>query len=159
MGRKKPSGKNTDALLRGLFFLYCLVMVWLLFGQRFSADIEGGYSQGVPVSINLIPFATVRLYWQLLTTSSNTYLVQHAFINLAGNVLMFVPLGVCIPALWRKERNFFLFFLTVALVIAAVEGVQLLTRLGSCDIDDFLLNMVGALLGYVVWCLFLRKKK
>ena len=36
MRRKKPSGKNTDALLRGLFFLYCLVMVWLLFAGTVS---------------------------------------------------------------------------------------------------------------------------
>ena len=45
----------------------------------------------------------------------------------------------------------------VLLLILAVEILQLVTLLGSCDIDDLLLNILGAAMGYVLWKL--RNKK
>ena len=41
-------------------------------------------------------------------------------------------------------------------VIAAVEAVQLFTLLGSCDVDDLLLNLLGVLLGWGLLRLFSR---
>lgn len=38
--------------------------------------------------------------------------------------------------------------LLVGGIIVAVELLQLFTLLGSCDIDDLILNMIGAFLGY-----------
>ena len=43
-------------------------------------------------------------------------------------------------------------YLTAILVILfGVEIVQLLTKLGSFDIDDLILNMTGALMGFALW--------
>lgn len=153
-GKRKTAAENRHGFLRFGFFLYSVLMLWLLFGQRFGENIAGTYEQALAANLNLIPFATVRLYIDLLTGGYSAYLVQHAFINLAGNVLMFVPLGIFLPGIWQKMRKFFLFLLCVIGMILAVELVQLVTLLGSCDVDDLILNLVGAALGFGFWKLF-----
>ena len=46
----------------------------------------------------------------------------------------------------RHDRVF-----TVTLLIAVVETTQLFTLLGSCDVDDLILNLLGAALGYGIY--------
>ena len=50
-------------------------------------------------------------------------------------------------------RNFFVFFLTCFLSIALVEQLQLVTLLGSLDIDDLILNLFGMIVGYIAFML------
>ena len=37
------------------------------------------------------------------------------------------------------------------MLILCVELLQLATMLGSCDIDDLILNVIGASLGFFLW--------
>ena len=130
------------------FFLYGLMMLWLLFGQRWGADLYR--------SINLEPFVTIRLYWKLLQ-GADAGLVRHAFINLVGNVVMFIPLGFYQPYLIKGLRAWFKTFLSTTVLILLVEVVQYATGLGSCDIDDLILNLSGAVLGYILWRITRKK--
>ena len=157
MAGKRKEGRHS--FLRFGFFLYVAVMLWLLFGQRFGDIDPSGYQQQLQSNINLQPLATIRLYFKLMSGDYSGALVRHAFINLAGNVLLFVPFGIFLPGIWRKMRKFFACFLTVTVSIIAVEVLQLLTLLGSCDIDDLLLNLTGAIFGYGIWKLFSRIMK
>ena len=134
--------------LRMGFLIYCFVMLWLLFGQRISADSQQAQ---MLVNWNFTPLKTIRLYLNILSKSKNTDLIVHAFINLAGNVVMFIPLGFLLPYIYKKCRKFWLCMLTVLCIMAAVEAVQYLTCLGSCDVDDLLLNLPGAVIGFVIW--------
>ena len=63
-------GKHSAAqvVTRLLFVAYVLWMLWLLFGQRFGTQI---YSQQLARSLNLKPFATVGMYWRLLSGGKN----------------------------------------------------------------------------------------
>lgn len=156
MAGKGKEGRHV--FLRFCFFLYAAVMLWLLFGQRFGDVDISGYQQQLQSNMNLQPLATVRLYIRLLSGGYSETLMRHAFINLVGNVVLFVPLGIFLPGIWQKMRKFFVFLLTVAVSIVAVELLQLVTLLGSCDVDDLLLNVAGALLGFGIWKLFLGRK-
>ena len=69
-------------------------------------------------------------------------------INLAGNVIMFLPLGFCLAALWPSLRSVRKIALTTFLIIFLVELIQMLTLVGSFDTDDLMLNILGSLLGY-----------
>ena len=84
-------------------------------------------------------------------------MVTHCFLNLAGNVLLFIPAGWLLPKLWLNMRNFFRFFAVCAGAIFLVEILQLFTLLGRFDIDDWILNISGMILGYLVYMLFCRK--
>ena len=145
---KQKTNTPGQILLRLLFLLYAGAMVWLLFGQRWGGEFYR--------SVNLTPFVTIRLYWRLLH-SENAYLVRHAFVNLLGNVVMFIPLGFFQPWLSCRLRTWYKTLLATAMLILLVEGIQYLTQLGSCDIDDVILNIAGAAIGYILWRITRRK--
>ena len=138
-----------------LFLLYCGLMVWLLFVQRIGRVTVWDYPQQLRLNLNLIPFATIRRYLGFLQWQQGA-LLRHAVINLAGNIVMFVPLGFFLPCLFPKLRGFLPLLLTAVLLIAGIELIQLFSLLGSCDIDDLLLNLPGIVIGF---CLFRSLRK
>ena len=135
------------AAIWALFFAYILLMIWLLFLRRTPRPYAG---------YNFIPLKTVRLYIGLMHGGYDA--VRSAVVNLAGNVVMFIPLGFLLPAVRRRLRKFGWFLVTVAAAVAAVELLQLATGLGSCDIDDLLLNVFGAALGYGIFHLLAERR-
>lgn len=148
MTKKHKNTGGKQILLRLAFLLYVAAMIWLLFGQRWGTD---NHLEKTAAAINLTPFATVKLYIRVLTQSKDRDLLIHAFVNLAGNVVMFIPLGFYVPYLMEKVRNFFKAMFLLLILILTVECVQYFTYLGSCDIDDVILNMAGVIIGYIVW--------
>ena len=143
---KRKQKVNTQPFWRFLFVLYIAVMLWLLFGQRLGTVV---YEQDLAEGMNLQPFATVAMYWRLLKGNASPYYIRHAFINLAGNVIMFVPLGYFLPKLFEKLRAFWKTTLFSLCLIITVETVQYFTLLGTCDVDDLILNMVGVCIGWL----------
>ncbi len=135
-----------------LFGLYCALMLWLLFDRP-------GYVEGIPYweqvesNLNLVPFRTLRLFAELLS-DHRPHLVRAAVINLFGNVIMFVPLGFLLPLTFRRLTTLWKALLTTVFLITAVELLQLFTLVGSCDIDDLILNLFGAAIGYGLFRLY-----
>ncbi|WP_231574898.1 VanZ family protein [Paenibacillus sp. FSL R7-0273] len=63
-----------------------------------------------------------------------------------GNYLAFVPFGLVIPLLIRCR--FLPFLLIFLAAITGVELIQMVTHLGSFDINDIVINTLGAIVGY-----------
>ena len=84
-----------------------------------------------------------------------------AFLNLAGNVIGFLPFGFFLPILSRRLRN--------GAVVTALgfglslleESIQLVFKVGCFDVDDLILNTLGAAIGYMLFavCNYLRRKR
>ena len=130
-----------------VFILYCALMLWLLFDRnRYDPAIP--YWDQVQQNMNLTPFHTIRLYVRLFLNSERPVLVKVAAVNLLGNVAMFIPLGFLPPKAFPRMNRLWKVLLTTALTITAVEIIQLLGMVGSCDVDDLILNVCGAALGY-----------
>jgi len=146
-------------LLRFLFLLYCAVMLWLLFFRSWGWDDGLSYRQMLLQNINLVPLYTIRNYLHVVIHRSNDDVLLHCIINLAGNVLLFIPLGYLLPKIWKKQEKFFRFFFTCTISILLVELVQLFALLGSFDIDDLILNLGGMTIGYIFYHLTKGKKK
>lgn len=146
-----------QSVIRILFLAYCGLMLWLLFGQRLQGSILDITLNVGGDNLNLVPFATLRLYWHVLGKDVSEGLLRQAIINLAGNVVMFVPLGWFLPGIFRAFRGFFKTAFFGISLVCLVELVQYVTGLGVCDIDDLILNTVGILLGYGLWKLGHRK--
>jgi glycopeptide antibiotics resistance protein len=69
--------------------------------------------------------------------------------NAKGNVMLFFPLGILIPLVWRRLRFSRGILLAIALS-CSIELVQYLSRAWSnrnADVNDVVLNVLGASLG------------
>ena len=130
---------------------YCALMVWLLFGRERYALSQ------VTANINPMPLETILRFIHVLVGDFSADMKRHAVVNLVGNVVMFVPLGFFAALLWRPFRPLWRCALLGGGIIVCVELTQLLIRVGSCDFDDLLLNVVGICMGYGL--LRLRRKK
>lgn len=145
--------KNKKKFYELLLTAYALAMIWLMLLSR----IGSAHSN----ALSLVPFHTTIAFWNNLVigiTYNIMPLAFSAFANLAGNIIFFIPLGLLIPAIWRAQRIYPIFFLTVTAVIIAMEAVQYLSHLGTADIDDLIFNLVGASIGFLIRYLSGRKK-
>ena len=72
-------------------------------------------------------------------------------LNLVGNVVAFIPFGFFLPILHTKCRSFlFTVFLSFEFSLM-VETIQLVSKVGSFDVDDLLLNTIGGALGCLIF--------
>lgn len=123
-----------------LFGLYLILMVYFLF----FAESMGRTSVGQEYHYNLKPFKEIQRY----LTYYDVIGPYTVFLNLAGNILAFVPFGLFFPLLSRRNRGFLKVTLISFEVSMLVELIQLITRVGSCDVDDIILNTLGGVIGY-----------
>nr|WP_285735745.1 VanZ family protein [Kitasatospora phosalacinea] len=77
--------------------------------------------------------------------------VRAAAQQVGGNVLLGVPFGVLLPVLFPRLRSVLAATALTALVMVTVEAAQgLLVEGRAFDVDDVLLNTLGALLAHLV---------
>ncbi|SUV00583.1 antibiotic resistance protein [Cytobacillus firmus] len=134
----------------GISFLsyLCALTVLLFFISR-------GFWSDMPLidymkqSSNLVPFKTINGYILAMTNESMNLIIP--IKNLAGNVAAFLPMGIFLPYFIKKLNRLKSFTVTMIVMILSVEIIQLVTRRGSLDIDDFILNIIGALIGFGLW--------
>lgn len=100
-------------------------------------------------SSNLVPFKTINGYILAISNGSMNLIIP--IKNLAGNVAAFLPMGIFLPYFIKRLNRLKSFTITMTVMILSVEIIQLVTRRGSLDIDDFILNMIGALIGFGLW--------
>ena len=133
-------GTRMKTALGVLFALYLAFLLYLtLIGRTpsFASVAECFRERG-----SLIPFHTIIRQTSALI--GGRYSVRLYVMNVAGNLAAFAPFGFFLPALFPKCRKFLPFFLILSLSIVAVEIAQLLFRVGSLDVDDYILNALGA---------------
>lgn len=92
-------------------------------------------------NINLIPLASLKLFWRAMCCGYLPYSVCLA--NLMGNLAVFAPMPVFLR-IFRGQKNPCFEVPITAAVVFLVEILQILTMCGSADVDDLLLNMAGA---------------
>lgn len=141
--------KTIKALLWVSFIIYCFVLfLVLLSGMRVRRDYMplGEY---IECFTNFIPFRSINDYINQLNAGTIGYGVVKA--NIVGNLILFFPMGIYLPLLFRRLRKLWKTVSLVFLLILIVESAQLLFKIGSFDIDDFLLNISGAAAGYGLW--------
>jgi glycopeptide antibiotics resistance protein len=75
-------------------------------------------------------------------------------MQLLGNVLLFVPMGLLLPFVWSRSISAREIAGSAVVMSATIEVIQYLQRFmgmkRSADVDDVILNVVGALIGYVL---------
>ncbi len=145
--------------IRWIFFLYLLIIIRLIiFKYPFEEllAIAGGWSGEVVAaglrSANFTFFKTIRMYVDY------SYMLN-SFENLVGNIVIFVPFGFLLPMVQKGGRNFFVMLLHALLFVLGIEIFQLFSGFGAFDVDDILLNCMGAIWGYLIYFVYEGIKK
>lgn len=147
---------------KNLIFIFyiCVVIFLTLAPYRNSIQYDVNY--------NIIPFQSINNYLRhmsnfgiinmdsfhylpfgLLHFAINVFTVS--FKNLLGNVLLFVPFGLILPTFFTKKR-FLRTFIYAFIFSTAIEMIQFIFLTSRrADVDDIILNVMGGILGYVVY--------
>ena len=108
--------------------------------------LELDTSNVFPSRINLIPFVNILDY-----TDPTDIL-----LNIAGNVMIFIPSGIILPILYKRLNSFWKVTAAGALMSLGIEVLQLPFAVRASDVDDLILNTAGAMAGYGIYALFRR---
>lgn len=122
--------------LVGLFSITLDIPVLLQTGPRFDGEF------------NLAPFRQIVGFLNYMQSA-------HTNVNLWGNILVFIPIGLLMPMLTEYKRPLFAACLWAAGISLFIELFQIVTPRVS-DVDDVILNTLGGLLGGLLYLLFRR---
>ena len=149
----QEKSKIRNFWLKALFIIYCLLLITILF---LNNEYRMGGFQNISTfsrehfeTSNIIPFATIIGYVSgMVSNDINTGIV---IINLVTNLLLFAPMGFFIPMLFQdKIKNTKQFLIIIIILTFLVEIIQFITYRGSTDIDDIILNTIGASIVYIL---------
>ncbi len=136
-----------------IFFIYLAFLCYFLF----FAEAMGRTGASSEYRYNLVPFNEIIRYVRFAGSIG----FSAVFLNLEGNILAFIPFGFFLPELFIAKPKMWKTILGTACFSACVELIQLLSKVGSCDVDDVILNTLGGVFGYLLFLLIgqLKKKK
>jgi glycopeptide antibiotics resistance protein len=137
--------KALKALFAVFLTLYLLLLTYLTFFSKF-------YGRTIKHrSINIIPMRTIS---EFLTCGYGTRAVM---VNLAGNIVAFMPMGFLLPMVFSKLDKLYKVLIASFLASFIIEMLQYTAGVGASDVDDVILNVVGAAVGWLVHRLFFKR--
>lgn len=134
-----------------VFVVYLIIVFYIVFLKNRFVSQNINYEIPLKVywqfSVNLTPFKTIKNY----IIYDNNLSDSIKYINVLGNVVLFIPFGFMYPILIDKNRKFLWIFLCSFIFSLSIELLQMMFRIGSLDVDDIILNVFGAIIGYCVF--------
>lgn len=151
---------GNQRILKGFFLLFFFLYLYLLLsftlldpsmgrGDNSVYDqIEQTRKAYVSRFVNLVPLRSIyHVYIKgFLGGYVNAY---YTLLNLLGNIFALMPLAFFLPYFFPAQKKWYLFLPTVLLTVILIEALQYLFMIGSCDIDDLILNAGGAFLFFL----------
>lgn len=145
-----PNKKYSAFILTAALFIYLSVVIWLLFFEVGDTERELYFTAR---EIHLVPLEST--YHSLHFALSNNYEPVHkkhqwyiTIRNIIGNLLLFYPWGILAPLTLKGLNSFKNLILTTLIISLFAEVVQYFFIVGVADIDDILLNVLGATMGF-----------
>ena len=143
--------KALKIIVWSAFVFYCLALLYIFVLDRISHIRPYESIRDFLLRVNLIPFRTVYEYIDKII--NNRINVDTAITNLIGNIIVFLPMGAFLPCLFQKMRSFKKTVLTVFFIVLGIELLEIILAMGTFDIDDFIFNLGGAMIGYAFVCI------
>lgn len=167
-----------------LKFIYCqplwlltLISVAIIFGYaHINAFLKQRLWQNIFNFVLLSLSAFVLIYTTILRRESGNYQIElrplYTFVlaqeqpeyyrTFFMNALLFVPLGLSMPYVLShkpRKRNMFVVVAFAAVLSAGIEFLQYYYHLGRCETDDVIANTLGAAVGTLSYCLYMKMLK
>lgn len=146
----RKQGKTLKIIWWMYIALLFVVVVVKFKGSFYElSDRVNSYSKQSSINYNLIPFRTMSTQIEYITQ-------WWALKNLLGNIIPFIPFGFLLPVTYKKFSSMIgVFFIGLASILL-IEIFQFFTKLGSFDVDDIMLNMIGIVCGYLMFLVINR---
>lgn len=138
--------ESDEKTKKSYLYLYLLAYLVILIGFVFS-NARGNSLSNTGIfhyDFNLIPFSSIK---ELINDELGP---KFYLYNIAGNFLMLTPLAVILPLLNDKFKKAKFFIPLVILLSLIIEVIQYTFNIGSFDIDDIILNALGASILYLI---------
>lgn len=154
-------GATTDVAARimkanfiWLFLIYVIVVIdFTLISESFGRNISNIFPLSKPQikeyiteNTNVVPFGTVRLYINAYKADNIEHYI--VFENLIGNFFVFMPFAFFLPIICDKVNSALVFVGLISATVIIIELLQIVFLTGSADIDDFILNVAGAMAAF-----------
>uniref|UniRef100_UPI003FEE8F97 VanZ family protein n=1 Tax=Agathobacter sp. TaxID=2021311 RepID=UPI003FEE8F97 len=152
-----------------IYSLVCFLLpgtVWLVWNRRMTADKAYKVRHIIWVYIYMFygylavqEAAGIGSIWDLITYGKLDNSINLIPFSSEGamtyilNIIMFMPLGFLLPLIWENFRNAKKVVLMGFLMSLTIEICQLF-NIRTTDIDDLMMNTLGALVGYCCWKVF-----
>lgn len=134
--------KEKFIFYKEMFMLAFLIYSLLLFYVVTFQDVNYGTN-------NFIPFHEIFRY-----EFGSSFFIH----NVLGNIILFIPFGYFVSHIMKSKRPYAMFIISL-ITSCIIEFTQL--KIGrTFDVDDILLNMTGALFGFIIYLIIdiLEKK-
>lgn len=125
--------KKKVIIHKELMNLMFIVYLFLLFQLVTTSDFES-YSN------NFIPFKEIMRY----KFDSSLF-----YRNVIGNIVLFMPFGYLV-SYYLKNTKYYIALILTFITSVSTEIIQMYIG-RSFDIDDILLNLIGGLIGYLIF--------
>lgn len=141
-------------VLNSIFICYLTVVAMITI---FPIPLEKIEYFGNKTWYNYIPFNSIK---EILANG----LTKTAFLQIVGNILLSVPFGAYVIAVMKNKRWWKLLIFALGFTVL-IESTQLAIDLlignmyRNVDIDDVILNALGAYIGYGIYKIIPKKIK
>lgn len=146
--------KDTKKVWKFIFLIYILILIKLIIfkypweelmeiTQKWKKDV---ILEGLSTA-NFILGKSIRMYIRYF----NKFPFWNGFANLVGNLLVFIPYGILLPKAYPSCGKWWRVFYCAVGFVTGIELFQLFSAYGAFDVDDILLNVTGAMMGYIVF--------
>lgn len=165
--------KNFIYKLGWLFFgVYSVIVLWQLlifrildrfinrdsFNSYFRIydEADGFFSAKTwSLNSNIVPFKNTFQY----LGESQHFNLDIVLQNTLGNIMIFVPLGIFLVMLFRRFHTVTKVAMLGFTITVTIELAQFFLRIGQFDVDDIILNTMGAIIGYYLFKSFIKTWK
>jgi len=140
-----------QAFAKGSVLLFAATYLVLLFHITFMNQLRTTADMGMReyfyTNANLIPFYTVRVMLRDFLGRGSLL----ALVNICGNLALLAPMGFLLPLVFKSMRKKGWYFLIVLMIAVGIEAGQVYLRVGKFDVDDIMLNLIGAVFSYAAY--------
>lgn len=145
-------------ILVNILFVYILCVVSITFFPMYFSE-DSSY-----LSVNFIPvWNTIKELISIRNSNIPNFMILFWGKNIAGNMLLLLPLGFLVPILWQRFQDgrkmilfTFCFSLSIELMQLLLMYIGLTGR--AFDVDDIILNTLGGCIGYFLYKKLLRER-
>ena len=129
--------KNRNNYQIKVSIIFFIIYIWLVIE---TTDIG---------KLNDIIYAITELDITPIQGKINLIIFKHPGLDYLLNIILFIPLGFLIPLIWNKYN--LIKTTIVGIILSLLIEITQLFNYRSTDINDLLTNLIGTIIGYIIY--------